>query len=136
MAEYFPWKDEYKIGVEVIDKQHEHFVSLMNKLYFSIFEMAPQAANVAIVDELAEYTKLHFSTEEKYFKEFKYEEMAEHLEDHRRLRAQVDEFQRIAKETGKVESFALVNFLHGWLIDHIYTDDKKYVKCFHDHGLK
>ena len=33
-------------------------------------------------------------------------------------------------------AFELVDFLEDWLINHLMTVDQKYVKCFHDHGLK
>jgi len=136
MATYFPWKEEYRIGIEIIDTQHKYFVSLINKLYESILNMESQAKLVAVVNELVSYAIMHFNTEEKYFEEFKYEGTAEHKEQHRIIREKVNAFQEKANRTGKVESFELVDLLEGWLINHVYGVDKQYVKCFHEHGLK
>ena len=32
----FEWKDEYGIGVSIIDDQHRYFVGLINELYAAI----------------------------------------------------------------------------------------------------
>ena len=33
-------------------------------------------------------------------------------------------------------AFELVDFLEDWLINHLMIVDRKYIKCFHEHGLK
>ncbi|MEI7765731.1 MAG: hypothetical protein WCI93_04085, partial [bacterium] len=33
-------------------------------------------------------------------------------------------------------AFELVDFLEDWLLNHLMVVDQKYIKCFHEHGLK
>lgn len=136
MANYFPWKEEYKLDIKEIDGQHEYFVSLLNRLYLAILDLQTQDQLKIILDELAVYAVKHFTTEEKYFDEFNFSGAAEHKEEHRLLKEKIMDFKTQAENEQLVISFELIDFLEGWLVDHLDGMDKKYVQCFHEHGLK
>ncbi len=130
----FEWQQEYELGIEIIDKQHQMFVEILNKLYNSILEMKTKRTISQLLKELVQYKKFHFKTEEKYFKRFKYAGAPEHIKEHKKLASQVEVFMERYKKGGDIIQ-ELLDFLEDWLINHLQTQDKKYVKCFHDHGL-
>ena len=135
MAIKLEWKDEYSVGVELIDAQHKMFVGIINELYEAIVAKKDKEALDNIFKQLVAYTQFHFQTEERYFDEFKYEGAEEHKTAHKALIDQVAELQQ-QKTDIMDDPFKLMDFLEDWLIDHIMGMDKLFGPCFNEHGLK
>ncbi|AKM78475.1 MAG: Methyl-accepting chemotaxis sensory transducer [Candidatus Wolfebacteria bacterium GW2011_GWE1_48_7] len=130
------WIKEYSVGVELIDEQHRYFLTLLNELFDAIISLNTESKIGDIITRLAEYAVMHFATEEKYFDEFNYEFAEDHKRRHRDLLARVEGFQK-AFDEGEVNiASEMIEFLEGWMIDHIMEVDKKYVRCFEEHGLQ
>ncbi len=129
------WKDEYSVGVALIDEQHKMFVGIMNELYSAIVEKKEKTVIDDVFKQLVAYTQFHFQTEERYFDEFKYEGAQEHKEAHAKLRHQIAELEE--RKDGIFEDpFLLMDFLEDWLVNHIMGMDKQYGPCFREHGLE
>ncbi len=89
-----------------------------------------------IIESLIKYKMFHFTTEEKYFNDFNYEGKEDHIARHKEFNDKLI-MMRAKYPTYSVEfAFELVDFLENWLINHLMVTDQKYVKCFHEHGLK
>jgi hemerythrin-like metal-binding protein len=132
----FEWKEEYSVNVQEIDQQHKQLVKLIFKLFDSINKLATKEKLGSILDELIKYTGYHFNTEEKYFDLFNYENKEEHINEHRKFVEKVKDFQQKYLNHEVEISFELIDFLEDWLLNHLMDSDKKYVKCFMEHGLK
>ena len=131
MKNLIEWDASLSVQVKEIDKQHQKLVELINKAY-----RAKDKEEInKIINELVEYTRVHFSTEEKYFEEFNYPEKAEHEEEHANLITKVLEFKKDL-DSGKIDIKEFLDFLSKWLEDHLKIMDQKYVKCFKNNGLK
>jgi hemerythrin-like metal-binding protein len=135
MAEKLVWKDEYSVGVELIDAQHKMFVGIVNELYEAIVTKKEKEVLDNIFKQLVAYTQFHFQTEERYFDEFQYEGADAHKAAHKDLINQVAELQQSKKDIMD-DPFKLMDFLEDWLIDHIMGMDKLFGPCFNQHGLK
>lgn len=132
----FEWKEEYSVGVELIDEQHKVFIGILNDLYTSIISKKEDVVLDDIFIQLVKYTEFHFQTEERYFDEFHYEGAEEHKAEHARLCAQIAVLREKQEGSLKGNPFELLDFLEAWLIDHLMGMDMKYTDCFHAHGLK
>lgn len=89
-----------------------------------------------LLNDMEEYAKYHFHTEEVYFDKFKYEHTDEHVAYHHVFTNKVDEFRsELAKENLAI-SIMVMEFLRDWLTCHIKISDKQYTKCFQENGLK
>lgn len=132
---HFSWKEEYEMGISVIDKQHKYFVSLINELYDAILAGQTDKKLKEILSKLIDYATEHFATEESYFDEFHYEGSDEHKIKHKELKKSVLDFQKRLKEDKVIASFNLVNFLEDWLSEHLKDVDFKYKDCFKKNGL-
>lgn len=128
------WKDSYGVGVKIIDKQHKKLFSWINQLYLAAKENKTEPIQEALKG-LQEYINFHFGVEEKYFDEFEYFNKAEHKMEHKIYADKMTSFVKQYKADGAVPADAL-DFLESWIIGHVLGSDKKYVKCFHDHGLE
>jgi len=130
------WKSEYSVGVKEIDDQHKKLVATISGLFQVIDERKGQETLEKTFDKLVNYGIEHFETEEKYFDEFHYEFAGEHKKAHQAFKDKISDFYKKYKGNDVEISFELADFLEDWLLDHLATEDQKYVKCFKEHGLK
>ena len=79
--------------------------------------------------------KILIRTEEKYFILFNYELKDEHTRLHLQLKEQLMGLMKEYEIKGRDMLPALLDFLEDWLVVHLNDEDKKYVKCFKEHGL-
>lgn len=129
------WDKSHSVNVKIIDNQHRHFIGMLNTLYDYIYEGKSREELGIYLNNLIKYADLHFATEEKYFDKFKYENSDTHKNEHAKLRSQIMEFKNKFAAGAEDITVALVDFLENWLVDHLEVQDKKYTKCFNDHGL-
>ncbi|MBT4762512.1 MAG: bacteriohemerythrin [Bdellovibrionaceae bacterium] len=130
------WGDEYKIGMDSIDKQHEKLVDYINQLHAGMMEGKGAEVMGPILTGLVAYTKSHFQFEEMLFASHKYENEAEHKEYHKKLVDQVVDFQTKFKAGEATISDELMDFLKDWLISHIQGEDVKYVEYLKGKGVQ
>lgn len=130
------WKKDMELGIEIIDKQHQYFVGLMNELYETNYNLKLKDTLGDIIKQLVAYKEFHFATEEKYFDKFNYENSVEHKNKHAELSRKVEEFKKRYEQEGSKIIGELLDFLENWLVEHLEIQDKKYVQCFRNNGLK
>lgn len=133
---FFAWKDEYSVNVQEIDEQHKKIINMLNELYTAFMLKEHRIKIGSIVAELGEYANYHFTTEEKYFKEFGYSEQRAHIIEHELFNEKVKLFCEEYKVNKSALTFTVINFLKDWLNKHILVEDKKYMECFEKNGLK
>lgn len=121
------WIDEYNINIKMIDEQHQHLVTLINKMYgiVSSDDNVKKSQIRRLFAELADYTNYHFRAEEELLKMHNYPEFKSHKQRHDRLAMHLLELQ-MSFVRGETISVALLDFLNDWLINHILGSDKKY----------
>lgn len=131
----FTWKDEYSVGVQLIDTQHKKLVDLLNSLHEAMAQGKGQNILGDILNQLALYTKTHFSTEEKYMQQFNYSNYTEHKKEHDDLIAQVTEIKTKYDSGQGLLTLKTMSFLKDWLTKHILGSDKAYAPCFKENKL-
>ncbi|NTW26932.1 MAG: hemerythrin family protein [Candidatus Moranbacteria bacterium] len=133
----FIWDEKYSVGVAEIDEQHKKLVATIAKLNEAISKAKSIEKDVkSVLTELKQYVEVHFSTEEKYFKEFNYEFAEQHILEHREFAKKIESFYEKYAGNEVEISFELIDFLEDWLLDHMMTQDRKYMHCFAENGLK
>lgn len=129
------WKEEYSVGVKLIDEQHKRFFSIINRLDDVIRLGGKREDTVRILTDLVSYANYHFAVEEKYFQEFKYKRAKVHTAMHNGFRAKVEDFVNRLEEEDPSLVPGMATFSRDWLISHILKEDKKYSETFLAHGL-
>ncbi len=132
----FTWKDDYSVKIEKIDGQHKKLVDLLNSLHSSMLSAKADDVLGKVLDELADYTAIHFKTEEDLMKSYSYEGYKSHKEAHDSFVSKVLEFSKEFKSGRKMISVELLYFLKDWLVSHINGVDKLYIDFFHSKGIK
>jgi len=120
------WNDSYSVGYASIDDQHKKLINIINGLY-SAFKSGQGFIKLQkILNELTEYTKIHFSHEEELFDRHAYEHAYEHKILHRKLIDKINDFELSFKQGEIAVAPKLIEFLKDWLLNHILGTDKKY----------
>lgn len=130
------WNSDYSVGIKQIDEQHKQLIAMINQLHLSMMKGEGSKVLDTIVVAMLNYTKTHFSTEEIYMQRFNYEGMEEHKKIHKEFIDKVADFEKKVSNGELGVSMEVMNFLKDWLLNHIQGTDKKYTKCFYDHGLR
>lgn len=125
------WDDEeYSVGVDLYDEQHQNLFDMLNELHDAMKEGRGKDAASEILAEMAEYTEYHFDSEERYMGEHGYDGLEEHEVRHEKFVGRVAEF-RSDLDDGKLSLFMeLLDFLKDWLANHIQKTDEKYRDFF------
>jgi methyl-accepting chemotaxis protein/hemerythrin len=125
-ATAFVWDIKMSVGIEVIDKQHQHFIGLLNKVYEAIITSKPKEQDLVILDELINYAVYHFQTEEELFAKSNYPDAAEHIRVHEELKSKVLDFAEKYKSGETADLINMLDFLEDWLVEHLTVYDQKY----------
>jgi hemerythrin-like metal-binding protein len=129
------WENKFSVGVKELDNQHKKLIELINELYDSMRAGHGKDVLKQILNDLLEYTKYHFDTEEKYFIKYNYYGKTEHMKEHAELKEKVMDLKQKVDGGKAVISNEILQFLKNWLSTHIMESDKRYSSFFNDKGL-
>lgn len=131
----YPWKPEYSVNIRSIDAQHQKLVGMINDLFDAMKVGKGKETVERLLIELIDYTKVHFTEEERLLQANNYPGLLAQQGEHRRLIQQVLEYQQQWK-AGKPVTIEFSQFLKNWLTQHILVEDMKYSKFLVAKGVK
>ncbi|MDR1578851.1 MAG: bacteriohemerythrin [Synergistaceae bacterium] len=126
------WKEEYRLGVETIDSQHQQLFEMVDNLLRVIDgsehgDYKKECADA--VSFLYDYTVKHFQFEETYQASIGYADMEAHKLQHKRFIITVDNFAK--RMLGSDYDMKVVKAFSGslvaWLNYHVAETDQKIV---------
>lgn len=125
----FKWQCSYNLGLKLIDDQHKVLVRIINELddLLSIDFSSEKLAS--LFSELIDYTKFHFSTEERLMKTRGYDsnQLIAHERQHQQFVEQVRSLNKESVNYTKEEAEWVLKYLTNWLINHILKVDRHLV---------
>lgn len=125
------WKDEYNIGVDILDKEHQRLFKIINKLLvFSDEEKKSQWACQEGIKFFKDHAMNHFDEEEKYMESVNYEGLQTHKRIHQAFREETlpaleKELEQMDYSANSVDHF--LGVCAGWLVGHTLTEDRAIV---------
>ncbi|MBF0142836.1 MAG: bacteriohemerythrin [Magnetococcales bacterium] len=124
---FWDWTDDLDTGLSVIDDDHHKLVDLVNRTHVALKKGKGRDEVGRVLNELAQYTRLHFDREEKMFERAAFPDAKAHREMHTRMVAGVEELlKRYAAGEFAVAIDALA-FAKDSLVPHIKNSDTLYV---------
>ena len=128
MESQFVWQEEFNIGVESIDRDHQKLFKIINKL-FALKEEGKndQWACQESIKFFRAHATNHFASEEAYMASIHFDGLEAHREVHRTFRentlpALEHELEQTEYSTEAIDHF--LGVCAGWLIGHTLTDDQ------------
>ncbi|MCX8070702.1 MAG: bacteriohemerythrin [Thermodesulfovibrionales bacterium] len=132
------WGSLFETKISEIDTQHKKLVDLLNTVHEAVQNKKTTDVMNKTLSELVNYTKNHFTTEERLMKQHNYPDYEKHKKEHENLSQKVVEFQqKYAKSSNDpllVQELSI--FLKNWLTNHIVGIDKKYAPFLLSKGVK
>lgn len=124
------WKDEYSVGVELFDHQHQRLFDLINKLA----EQSGDPPNIQLatqtLKEMLNYAKEHFTDEEKLMEQCQYPELPEQKNQHTYFLKTTAELCAYSPHDKEMSVNEIAEFLNIWWLMHILKLDMKYKEFF------
>jgi len=115
------WISELETGLSALESDHKHLLDKANRLKRISAETNFSELKSTLLD-IKSAMATHFAHEERMMAECKYEFMPEHLDEHQRLLAEVqDEIEGLEAFERRVWSFG--DFTHRWISQHISGKD-------------
>ena len=120
------WNDSYLIGVQEVDRQHRHLVEILNRVHAGMQAGNPPREMMRVMQDLVNYTRYHFDTEERAMSNAGYPELAGHQQKHRGMVAKVEAFSEEMLSGKATVTMRLMIFLKDWLSRHILETDRRF----------
>ncbi len=118
------WESKYDIGLYAIDRQHQCFVEIINRIAGHGSKDSSPAIRDGLLVEIYKYADYHFSSEELFMLEQGYPDLDRHRLLHQELLT--DLRQRIERvRTGSMGLSDLVRFLFVWFVEHTADEDRR-----------
>jgi hemerythrin len=143
---FLEWDPRFSVRIAEIDQQHKKLIGLINRLHESMHQAGGQdaletavqelSAQATVINEMVEYSSYHFSTEEKYMRQYVYSDYEKHKKEHEYFSNKVRTLKSDFDGGQAILSSQIMEFLKKWLSDHILGMDKKYEPFFQMKGLK
>lgn len=125
------WKEKYKIGVPLIDKQHEELFKRVSDFIQTVRGEGDWESKLSKVKEnmefMQEYVVVHFNAEEIYQEKIKYPDLENHKKVHAKFKADVNGYVQRLEQEGYSEELVqeFGGKLMAWLIMHVAAMDQK-----------
>jgi hemerythrin len=133
--EFIEWESRFSVGVKQIDAEHQKLVGIINELHDAMSRGQGKDVLERIFKDLTEYTQTHFANEEALMQKTGYPDLENHRLQHVDLIRQIDELQAKAKTGSALVSINVLNFLRGWLTDHMLDSDHRYQAHLNSKGI-
>lgn len=124
----FAFTDQYKTGITLIDDEHRRLFEIIketNDVIEAELVHDKYDAIVHILEELKDYTIMHFQDEERYMESIAYDGLALQRVAHTAFVDRLNEINLDDVDDHQKEYLEeLIDFLLAWLINHILKMDK------------
>ena len=123
MPKYEWTGEQHAVHVPQVDDEHRALFGLCGDLERAL-EGAPPGEVESIVDKLMARTAEHFAHEERQMRTAGYAHYAWHQRQHHAARARITRLERRIRSGDREAAAELLQYLEGWLNDHIAIADR------------
>ena len=123
------------LNVGEMDSQHQRLFALVNNLHQAM--ASPQGIDAVsrALEELVDFTRIHFATEEALMTRYAYPDYAKHREEHQVLLQDVGQLLQRFHDGDVLISFAIELDLEAWALRHIEVSDKPLATFLNTKGV-
>ena len=118
------WDSKFDIDYERIDFEHRIFLDLIFEVNKEANGGCDQQRIKRLLNEVREYAKFHFISEENIMEEIDYPELESHRVLHRRLLSMLSDIAYDVTHQ-RIDYLDLVDYLFEWFTAHTTIEDKK-----------
>lgn len=125
------WKKYYKTGNKEMDEEHKEMFEILDKAFEEVEDDQRDQKIKDVLNDLYDYMKVHFKSEEHYMKDIEYPEYEEHKKLHNDI---VKSCNELLGEINNMEASLfekeLAKMIDIHIINHILEEDKKIIHWY------
>ena len=125
--------DDIQVGVQELDSEHDLMLGLVRALE-KASGSAPRPQVEALLQQLSEFSRVHFATEEIMMRLYAYPDFSRHQLEHARLIEQIDQVRAEFAQGNVQPSRSFAAALHHWFSDHVRTHDVRLARFVREAG--
>ncbi|MDH3280751.1 MAG: bacteriohemerythrin [Gammaproteobacteria bacterium] len=123
------WKDEYLLGMEALDYEHQDLFDCLNQIYQQCSRKADYDTVAGCLGRLQSRLSAHFALEEHTMREMKNPHYAAHKAEHDRFLDEVTGAVAAFREEFEHEDVdKLAHRVQEWIVKHITTFDRQLIE--------
>jgi len=120
------WDSSFLLGFKEIDQHHQNLVGLLSRTHD---EFVAGVSNLGpTLDELLDYTKYHFKSEELWMLDDFYPGITGHKREHTFFLCKVTQLRETYQSGTECLSLEMLQFLEAWITNHILKTDAEFGK--------
>jgi hemerythrin len=132
------WQEEYTVEVHEMDLQHKTLFEKANALYVLLresspwIELSPKKEHIPkqhileTLEDLIEYTRYHFESEEKLLEKHKYEAIGKQQKEHAFFVSRLSSFENDIEKNRRNAKKRFIGLFKDWFVNHILQLDRQY----------
>jgi len=129
------WNPACTVGVTAMDDQHGIVMDAMNELCQAVANGSGREVISKSLDQLIEFTRMHFSSEESLMERAGFPGLAEHRAQHQCMLARMLNSAHRLQYGNGIEMSSFLSFLRDWYVDHSSGLDQQYGPWLNDRGM-
>jgi len=130
---YLQWRDEFSIGIDSVDFEHQNLMEMINMIYAELDNRRDIAEIRRTVGEVHAEVSAHFALEERIMRQAGYEEFAAHKNDHENLLDQIRTLMDAIENDPEHALDVLSEQLADWFSGHFNSFDARLHRRLGDH---
>lgn len=119
------WREEYSVGVDDVDHEHEEMIELINEVHRELQDPGSGVDVDRFLGEIFARISAHFALEESIMQEARYEEYAAHKDDHEKLLDELRDLMDAYQTRRSFNEVILGRTLSDWFGIHFRTYDAR-----------
>ncbi len=117
------WSEQYLIGNELIDAEHEELFRLINDFHSRWLNAHDRQDIARVFNQLVVYAEMHFRHEETVMEAAGYPRLAEHQQIHASMIDTIFDLHKSLMEESPQLEMKTMKFVKSWLVEHILETD-------------
>lgn len=117
------WSNQYAIGDDVIDTEHEELFRLINDFHNRWLDAHDRQDIARVFNQLVAYAEMHFRHEEAVMESHDFPKLAEHKLLHENMVETIFQLHRSYMEENLNLEVSTMKFVRAWLLEHILEND-------------
>jgi hemerythrin len=130
------WQNRFSVGVNELDTQHKHLLSLLNQLANMSRRRVDKQEFFGMLNQFVKYAETHFASEERLMLEHGFSGLKEHSSEHVLFVAEMFAFAEKLEKNEIKAMGELVAYVRDWYVHHVLGTDREYVALFAEKGVR
>ncbi len=130
------WNHACTVGIRAMDDQHGILMDAINELRQALVHGSGRERMSELLDQLIEFTRMHFATEEQLMAQTGFAGLEEHRAEHHRMLAEILQAAHRLQYGEALPLRPLLCELHHGFLNHIESTDQGYGPWLREHGVR